>query len=689
MRRHLFRGFLSLCIAVTAAANEPLDTVTVTGYVSGASVGGKEAQRLRDIPNSVSVLTSQRIEDQNLTTLAEALTQVPGVTVISNDSSQSQYRSRGHNMGLMNDGIPAYGALSGYQQPDMVLYERIEVLRGPAGVLNGTGDPGGVVNLVQKRAQEEFRLRANLSGGTWENYRGTLDVTGPFVEGGSLRGRGVVSLQDRDYFTDRTANERATLYATLGWDATSSTTFEFSALRQDDDTRASYSGLPAQLPAGELLDVRRSFNPVPGWARTLWETNDYSAQVTQSLGENWSLRARVSRRDQRLYFKDAFIANGVSTAGTVSYSRRERDVNYLRDTWDLYLSGRFDLLGREHQLLVGYNNDDFSNTSVGANAPPVNGVPFGRDDLVPEFDLPYNLGTESETAQSGVYLQARLRLLEPLTLVLGGRLSDFEARSRNTAPGTPTPWVVSRNQADGEFTPYAGFVYELSDRISLYGSYADVFIPQSQLRVNGTVLDPRVGRQYEAGAKGEFFERRLNASVAVFNLRDTGRAFADDANPTFFVNGGEVESKGWEAEAVGTLPRGYEVQAGYTRLDTVYVRDLNNAGLTFSTWEPRHSVKLWGVRRFDGGALNGLTLGLGANAASRSRAGNGDSAIREQESYVIVNALAGYRFGEHLSVTLNLNNLLDETYYTRLGGTNTYNTYGDPLNAALAVALTF
>jgi outer membrane receptor for ferric coprogen and ferric-rhodotorulic acid len=688
MKNKILSVITALCtIADQALANEPLDVVTVTGYVSGATVGGKEAQSLREIPNSVSVLTQQRIEDQNLTTVADALAQVPGVTVISNDSTQSQYRSRGYNMGLMNDGIPAYAALSGYQQPDLAVYERVEVLRGPAGVLNGTGDPGGVVNMVQKRATEDFGLRAQVSGGTWNNYRGTVDLNGSLLGDGSLRGRVVGAYQDREFFTQGSSNERATGYGTLSWDATSSTTIDLSALRQKDETFAPYSGLPAQLPGGELLDVSRSTNLVPEWARYLWDTNDLALKVSQGLGENWTLRARVARREQRFYFKDAYTTTGVNVAGYVNYARRVRDYDYTRDSVDL--SGGFELFGRRHDVLVGYNRDDFNSIYEGVNGTAVNNVPFGRPDLVPDFDTPYNLGGESENEQSGFYAQARLKLLEPLTVVLGGRLSDFTTRSRNVAPGVASAWSVGRNQADGEFTPYAGLVYDLTTKISLYASYADVFIPQTQLRFDGSVIDPRVGQQYELGAKGEFFERRLNASVAAFNLRDTNRAFADPDHLTFFVNAGEVESKGWEIEAVGSLWKGYELQAGYTRLDTVYLRDVTNLGLVFDTWEPRHTFKLWGVRRFEGGALNGLTVGLGSNAATRSRSGNGASAIRDQDSYVVVNAMAAYRFGDNLSVNLNLNNLLDESYYTRLGGTNTYNSFGEPFSAWLGVSVKF
>lgn len=372
------------------------------------------------------------------------------------------------------------------------------------------------------------------------------------------------------------------------------------------------------------------------------------------------------------------------TTNTLSYTRRVRDYAYERNAVDLYATGPFQWFGRRHTLLGGYNRESFSSVYAGANATGVTGIPFGQASLVPDFSLPYNLGGDTRTTQSGFYGQARLSIADPLTVVLGGRLSDFNVKSRSVAPATPTDWSPGA-KARNEFTPAGAVLYDFAKNWTAYASYSDIFIPQTQQRVDGSTLDPRVGRQMEVGTKAELLDGRLQASLAYFQLRDRNRAYADPANTGYYISAGEVESKGWEIEVSGRPASGYELQVGYTRLDTVYLKDRNNEGLPFTTWEPRHTMKLWGVRRFAEGALRGLTLGLGANVVSGSSAGTGTSAVRRQGGYAVVNAMASYRFNEKLSLSLNLNNLFDRTYYTRLGGTNTYNTYGEPRNVALTL----
>jgi len=660
-------------------------TGTGEGYTSEASVGGKEALTLREIPQSVTVITRQRIEDQGLLTVADVLNQVTGVTVIANDTTQSQYRSRGYSLGVANDGIPAYNALSGYQQLDLPIYERVEVLRGPAGLFQGTGEPGGVVNLVRKRAKKDFAASASVSTGSWNNHNLQADVTAPLNEDGSVRARGVISYTDRDYFYERTHTRKYLGYGTVEWDITPATTLSLVATLQDDDTEVPYSGLPA-WSSGRLLKVSRSTNPYPDWNRYQWTTRDVFAELTHRFDSGWQATLKLSQRDQDYYFKDGYPTTGVSTTDqTVNYGRRVRDYTYLREAVDVFLSGPFQLFGHEHRALIGYNYDSLLSSYDGVTASSITGVPFGREDLVPEFELPYTLGAETETRQSGFYGQLRLKLAEPLTVIAGARVSDFRSRSRNVAPATPTAWTTSPSKTKDEITPYAGAVLDLTREISLYASYSDIFIPQTQNKSGGGTLDPRTGRQYEIGSKGEFLGGRLVASLAAFNLLDKNRSFEDPDNPGFYLNQGEVESKGWEVEVAGSPAQGWDVQAGYTRLDTRYLKDRNNAGLAFSTWEPKHTLKLWGVRRFDSGPLAGLSVGLGANAVSGSKAGTGTSELRSQSGYTVVNAMLSYRIDKTFTVALNANNLFDRTYYTRLGGLNTYNTYGEPRNLALTL----
>ncbi|MGC3526388.1 TonB-dependent siderophore receptor [Pseudomonas aeruginosa] len=674
----------------SANADEPapLDTITVTapalGYTSAVSVGSKEELPVRQNPHSVSVITSERIRDQNLTTVTEALNQATGVTVISNDTTQSQMRSRGYSLGVTYDGIPAYNSLSGYQQFDLGLYERVEVLRGPAGIFTGSGDPGGVVNLVRKRAKNDFGLSIASSTGSWNNHRAELDVTGALNASGTVRGRAVFSQQDRDYFYDKTHTRRWLAYGTLEWDITPATTLSLAAAVQDDNTQAPSSGLPAWTTGG-LIYAPRSTNAIADWTHYAWRTQEYTAELEHRFATDWLAKAKLSHRPQDFYFKDGYASTGVDPAtDTLNYARRVRDYTYERNAVDLYATGPFQLLGRRHTLLLGYNREEYSTLYEGANAPSVTGVPFGHTQYVPDFDLPYDLGGETRTTQSGFYGQARLSLTDPLTVVLGGRLSDFHVKSRSVAPAVPTAWADGA-LAKNEFTPYGAVLYDFTPQWTVYASVSEIFIPQTAQRVGGSTIDPRTGRQAELGVKAELLQGRLQMSAAYFRLRDRNRAYADPDNLGYYLSAGEVESKGWELEVSGQPAPGYEIQAGYTRLDTVYLRDPNNQGRPFTTWEPRHTLKLWGVRRIGEGTLRGLTLGLGINAVSESSAGTGSASIRRQGGYAVVNAMASYRLSERATLGLHLNNLTDRTYYTRLGGTNTYNTYGEPRNLTLAL----
>lgn len=672
--------------AAHAAGDEVLERITVEArpYTSELTVGGKIPQRQRQIPNSVSVITAQRIEDQNLHTVAAAIAQVPGVTIVPNDGATSQYRTRGYNMAVMNDGVPAYNALGGYRQLDLSIYERVEVLRGPAGILQGSSEPGGTVNLVKKRGDDRIGLRTALTGGSWGNYRAMLDVTAPLNDTRSVRARAVGLYQERDYFFDGADQSTRMGYATVDWDIASNTTVGAAVTVQSDRFHGASSGLPA-YETGELLDAPRSTNISSPWTRSLWKTKDYEVSADHRFGNGWTVRARLNARDQDHPFHDSYPWEGVRASdNTIPMVRREYDYDYERRAVDLFLTGPIDLFGRTHSLLVGYNYDSFDSrfggVSLVSNAQAIR-VPFDHPEQLPDFSLPYNDGGLTKTAQSGVYAQGRFSLADPVTLVAGARISDFHSRSRGLPPGTQTAWRAS-NRVEDKVTPYGGIVYDVTKLVSLYASYSSIFVPQSTLlKADGEPLEPRVGRQYEIGSKADFFEGKLAAAIAVFNLRDQNRSLSDAANPGFYVPAGEVESKGWEAQLSGSPARGYDVLAGYARLDTKYLRAApSQQGTQFALFEPKHSWKLWGVRRFEQ-RFEGLSVGLGSNTQSGIRV----DPKRGQGWSTVANAMLGYRIGRLATLNLNVSNLFDEVYYTRLGGTNTYNIYGEPRNYSLAI----
>ncbi|MDR1936166.1 MAG: TonB-dependent siderophore receptor, partial [Candidatus Accumulibacter sp.] len=548
---------------MAAAAEESqgtLEAVEVTAspvgesYTSTVSVGGKEAVKPREIANSVSVITEQRIQDQNLKTVSEALEYATGVTVTANEDQTSQFRARGHYLGVSYDGIPN-GTIQGVQQLDLPIYEQVEILRGPAGVFAGTetygAGLGGTVNLVRKRARNVFGVSGSAGVGSWANYRGEVDVTGPLNEAKTVRGRAVFSAQDRDYFYDRTHTRKLLGYATLDFDITPSTTVSLAFTSQNDDTDAMYFGLPAEAATGRLLKGSRSANPAPRWNESTWETQDYIAELEHRFDNQWTAKIKLNHRDQNASADYAFVSSALSATNTVSYRYQRYDVDYRRDAVDVFLSGPFRLLGREHRALVGYNWYKAIERADYSYGPTVTGLPFGGP--VPQIRDPYNndTGWLDETRQSGYYGQLRLSVTEPLTVIVGGRFSDYSNRTRDASPSPRGDWVQYGKEND-HFTPYAGVIYDLNRNYSVYASYADLFVPQYARKADGSMLDPREGRQAEVGIKGEFFDGRLQASAAYFNLRDTNRPYADPDNPGFYLNQGEVESKGWELEVSGS-----------------------------------------------------------------------------------------------------------------------------------------
>lgn len=684
----------SYVIQRAPAEQSTLPEVLVTaraepGYkAERATVAGKVPVSLRQIPNSVSVITRQQMDDQNMVTVTDALTMATGVTAIPNDATQSQFAARGYSLNVANDGMPAYNGLGGYQQFDLALYERVEVLRGPSGLLQGSGDPGGVVNLVRKRAKDEFAVSGLVGAGSWNNYRTEVDVTGPLNADKSLRGRAVFAAQDRDYFYDRAHDQKLLGYGILEYDPSPRTTLSLSATVQHDDGPAYYGG-PA-YSNGTFLNISRSTNLYPSWARTEWYTQELAGEVEHRFGNEWVAKARVSTRHQDFYWKDAIPSTVNPATNILSYQRRIGDYNYDRDAVDLYINGPYELLGRTHQLLLGYNYDKLVNGGRKGAASTVTGVTLGDLSAVTEPDIAYTSGFETETVQSGFYGQSRVSLADPLTLILGGRYSDFNSRYHNIAPSVPTDWTQG-GKANNRLTPYAGLVYDVNKSVSLYASYADIFIPQTNLTYSGEMLKPRVGKQYEIGSKADFLDGKLSASVAIFDIRDRNRSYADPDHAGYYLAMGEVESKGWETEISGKLASNWDIVAGYTRLETKYLKDSNpaNQGQRFSNWYPRHTLKLWNKYRFTDPALKGFSVGLGVNAMS-GYSGNGSTSSLKQGGYALVNAQLGYRIDRNYSLDLTVSNLFDRVYHTAgIRSLQSYNGYGEPRNVMLTMRFNY
>lgn len=686
-----------------------LAPVTVTGqgersatsegsgsYAARAASIGKLSQSLREIPQSVSVISRQRMDDQRLTSVTDALRTSTGV-ISTGYFDQETPSVRGFNMNEQHDGVPQQGGSSGLA-PDLAIYDRIEILRGSSGLLSGSGEPGGAVNYVRKRPHAEFGLDATLASGSWNNHRATVDVNVPLSADGALRGRVVGAYQERDFFYDVAHNRRSTTFLTLEHDLSARTTVGV-AYAYVERNGHSFWGLPTYTD-GSFVKSRSAFvGPDTGYEMKIEES---AVDIKHRFDNGWEAKGALSKRAHRFDGYGAYNnSGGVDRAtglgglaiGLIQSTTR-------RDGADISLNGPVELFGQTHTLAFGYNTA-INDYIGGANYVSASNVDLFNDH---DFDalLPTYVANKSQTRteQSGYFGMARIKLADPFTVVLGGRWTDYESKSRAVRPAKAA-WTRSKAEANGEFTPYGGLIWDFSQDMSLYASYTDIFVPQTQMDVGGKVLDPRVGWQGEVGVKGEFFDGGLNASLAVFRIRDKNRAMTDadhlgcggTATGTCYTAAGLVQSQGWEAELSGSPAPGWDLSAGYTYNQTEYLRDSNgaNVGERFNSATPRHLLKLWAHHRFDhrlfDGALAGWSVGAGLRAQSGIYFGTSTATVkrREQSGYAVASLNVGYRADRHWSATLAVNNLFDRRYFELVSGTGFANIYGEPRNVMLTV----
>ncbi len=651
-----------------------------------AAVAGKLPVPLLEIPQSVSVVTREQIEDRNFFTIGEAVQQVAGVTVMPFDGTNPDYRARGFVLDYAYDGVPSTFS-SGVPEFDLVIYERLEVQRGPTGLFRGSGSPGGTINLIRKRGLEAFAVSGALSAGSWNNYRAEIDFGGPLDAAGRLRARAVASLVDRDFFQDRSHTRRAIAYGAVDFDLTPTTTIGASLTWQDNDADTPMNGQPA-FTNQQFLNFPRSFQHLPSWNNFSETVTEYAAEVQQRVGA-WSVVVRALARDIPRAWQDGFIQPGTGvdpdTLTAIYVNRRSEGENGKR-ALDAYAAGPFRLFGREHELAIGYSYDRRTTSFRSRSQTVVGRFSIFDPDAVPLPPTAFTQGNETDLRQSGFHAQARLRLLDPFTVVLGGRFSNYTNRSRSIAPSNPSDFRTTARER-GQFTPSIGAVLHLADNVTLYGSYSDIFNPQTAQRQDGTTLEPRIGEQYELGLKGRFLNGRLNAAAAIFRSRDINRALADVSAPGFFVPAGEVRIEGFEFEVTGSPLTGLDVNLSYTNLRTEYeVGTAAQTGAVFDIFSPRHQFKAYA--RYEPAAWGGAFAAFGLNAQSRV-IGAGVPGIREQGPFAVANAQVGYRFNENLRLFASVNNLFDRVYYVRVGSINTYNNYGEPRNVLLTLRASY
>lgn len=685
---------------ITVMANgERTATSDNTGNYATRAVSLAGAERsLRETPQSVSVVTRQQMDDKNLFTLDQVLEQSTGLTRMNRSFGSHEFLSRGNALSYLIDGMPGVADNStGWLIPDMAVYDRVEILRGSAGLIVGAGTPGGVANLVRKRPRAEAHADVTVTAGSWNQRRVEVDAGTPFNDAGTVRGRALVAYEDHGYFYDVAHSRMPLFYGIIEADLDAATTLRAGARHQHTVTDGYWLfGLP-RYSDGATLPVRRSTSLAQDWNRHDATIAELFADLEHRFAGDWKTKVAINRTlgdfDQQAAIVRGSIAPATQT-GARLYTVNYRKQDIVTTGLDANVGGSFQAWGGKHELLFGLNASRAITDDHSASTSP--GLPFNvfnpNNALIAQPAHPAWTSLPHLNEQHyGAYASTRWELSPALHLLLGGRLSWFDKNTTGKLDTDP----VSRYKESKKFTPYAGLVYDLDQRWSVYGSYASIFQPQSlYFTISGQPLKPVLGDTYETGLKGELYDGRLNVALAAFRINKRDMAVYDQASDdsclkwdisgSCYVNGRPIRSTGIDADVSGELLPGWQLSSGYTYNITRAEGDETPPSVT-----PKHMLRVSTSYRLPG-AWNHWTIGGGVSAQTGylyQADDNTDIGFRNG-GRTVWDARASYVFNKNWTANLSIANLSDKTYWAATGELRRGNYYGEPRNIILSLRYT-
>lgn len=712
--------------AETSQSNPPrsLETIDVTAapsggdYDAGMTTEGKDsyttdatntATRMvlspRETPQSVTVITREQMEDFGLNSVAEVMQRTPGVTVNAQDTERLQFFARGFEItNFLYDGMPSMRNSSlGKQaaQADTFIYDRVEVLRGASGLLHGIGNPSATINLVRKKPTRDFSGQVGVEANSWNGYRGELDVGGPIDGNDKVRARFVSAYEQGESFLDHYENEKQVFYGVIEGDISDSTMITLGMDYMDYDPEGStWGGIPLFYSDGGIADLDRDTNPATDWSSWAQDARTAFMHLEHQFDSGWYGKLAYTYQENNYDAQLASAGGGTLNrdgSGKTLWSGRFQEEKH-QDTFDLYANGPFELFGRQHELVVGASHSRAKRDYTGQPALNFDNTLdnlFTWDGNRAKPAWGANNAEEKELIeQTGFYATARFKPTDSLAVITGGRVVDWERSRSGFNWAGPFPAHERHFEENGEVVPFAGVVYDLNQHHSVYASYTSIFQPQTARDIDNRVLDPEEGNSYEAGLKSEFRDGRVNTTVAVFrtdqdNLAEsTGQPIpGGPANSVAYRAVDGAQTNGFDLEASGEILPRWQLLAGYT-----YRITEDPEGDELNTTSPEDMLRLSTRYRFNG-SLDGLTLGTSIAWQNKTyafvtRPGQSGDFKFVQDAYTLVDLMARYQFSPALSVTANVSNLTDETYFNNLGFYNG-GYYGDGRKASLKLNYRF
>jgi catecholate siderophore receptor len=661
-------------------------TVTVTDMAgvetSAVSSATKTLTPLRDVPQSVSVVSREVIKKQSMQSIADVVRYVPGVTAIQGENNRDQVVIRGNSSSAdffvdgVRDDVQYYR--------DLYNLDRVEALKGPNAMIFGRGGGGGVINRVTKQAGFASLGELTFQGGTFGNRRLTGDFDRPFNNKIAFRFNGMY--ENSGSFRDQVDLERFGINPTLTFIAGKETQIRL-AFERFRDNRTADRGIPSYRGRPSAAEISTFFgNPDLSFvhARVDIASIVVDHQIEKLNIHNRTLLGNYNRMYQN--FVPGSVNADKTSVNLSAYNNATRRRNVFNQT-DLTYAAKTGSIG--HTLLAGTEfgrqvSKNFRNTGFFNNSATSVAVPFADPTINTSVIFRQNVTDANNHVQATVaatYAQDQIELSAKVQLVAGLRFDHFNLKFHNNRNGD------NFSRADNLVSPRAGIVFKPVLPLSLYGSYSVSYLPSSgdqfsALTASTQTLEPEKFTNYEFGAKWDV-RQSLFLTAAVYRLDRTNTRATDPKDPTKVVQTGSQRSTGFEAALNGSITRAWNVLGGYAYQDA----RVTNATIAapkgaFVAQVPRHTFSLWNNYAFAGG----WGAGLGVFHRSDMYAAIDDRVVLP--GHMRVDTAVYYTINENLAVQANLENLLNKKYFTNADGNDNISP-GSPRAVRLSLTWKF
>jgi outer-membrane receptor for ferric coprogen and ferric-rhodotorulic acid len=696
----------------TPASADQLQEVTVIAKAEQL-VALRVPTSLQEIPQSICVISSEQIRQQNSFDLGDVLEYTPGIAVRRTNSLDETGYSRAFGVTSYHvDGgsalkpvINAQGGSLYPANPDLSEFDHVEVLRGSDALFSSNSDPGGTVSLVRKRplGTSSFGMSATL--GSWNNYRVELDATGPLTDSGALRGRADVVYATRDYFFDRAHLDRKKVFAVVEYDFTPTSTLTAGGSYQWDNALPLFSAIPVYSD-GTDAHLPRSTSLTFDWAFYNTRIARAYLQYQQHFADDWILKLNTSAERTLVDYGYGILSGTINKVthqfgGQPTASFTTRPADDTLSTLDATLTGKLDWFGLRGRIAIGgdflrVSSREFGEYYLGGFGPQITNVLTFDPQMYPDprSTLPptYVGDIRGVLEQYGGFVSLQVDVNHAWSLSGGARVASdaYRANVRLASGADPTLAAVASNDLSSAHVvqPYGALMYRINDHLSWYASYADIYRTQNELRLHadGTTVGPQHGITFESGIKGVWREGALNSYLAVYRVEQRNVPIQTEAPPDNPIvccyRTGSGRSRGVDLGVDGELAPGWLIGSGYAY-------NLYNTGTPDLpiTSTPRHLLKIWTSASLSG-AFSHWTIGGSLRAQTASPGASAAFLAPRRVTmwpYAVLDLRAGYQLSPNWQVALSVNNILDKRYYLSQNTPDLNLWYGEPRNVMLRI----